>query len=158
MKKILIIISILACVNIVIMTVSKAFAATINMPSAPSYGISSATNDNPSASYKQNTQLEYTAEDKKEFYDEFSSEFFNSLSEELISEKFQKSGVLIYTSQLKGRFNRTELENATWGCVSKYSVEQLIQNTEGITHECFGGWITKFIGDNADLAQKYLKK
>lgn len=158
MRKILIILSILACVNILIITVNKAFAATVNMPSAPSYGTSSVSNDNPSASYKQNTKPNYSNEDKKEFYDGFSSEFFNSMGEELISEGFQKSGVQIYTNQLKGRFNRAELENATWSCVSKYSVEQLIQNTEKITTECFGGWITKFIGDNADLAQKYLKK
>lgn len=100
----------------------------------------------------------YTNEDKQEFYDAFSTEFFSSMNDELISNGFQKSGVYIYSTQLKSRFNRTELENASWACIAKYSPEQLSKDIQGITHECFASWIENFIGKNSDLAQKYLSK
>lgn len=137
-------------------------SAEVNMPSAPTYAPSRSVST-PS-SYKKtvpNNKIttpaavsgtKLTDQDKKEFYDNFIPSMFSSLEQSLLSKGFTQSSVRKYIGTLKSRMNRTSFENATWACISKYTLETLDANAESITDECFGSWLNKFfINDNKDL-------
>lgn len=92
----------------------------------------------------------YDAKFKREFYDEFIANFFQSMQEGMLKEGYKENNTYEYISTLRARLNRPELEKTTWGCVSKYSVEQMRKNKD-FSSKCFGDWSYKFIFEkNAD--------
>ncbi|MCM1338928.1 MAG: hypothetical protein NC191_04595 [Muribaculaceae bacterium] len=180
MKKIYLLISLM-----IIGTIAN---AQINMPSAPVYDAPSAASYNapartikdpprtnfyvqdadstpkaPSTTYKKpiSKQTYYydMPEDKKAFYDAFKPEFFGSMKRELMKKGFSESSVNELIRQLEKRYNRTELENATWSCISQYKHEQLTdpQYTDQILKACFADWTQKYINNNKGLAEQILK-
>jgi len=91
----------------------------------------------------------YDANFKKSFYDSLINGMFTSLQDTIISNGYTKASAEEYVKTLKGRLNRTELENKTWGCVSQHSMEEMIHTTS-IIDECFGDWANSFFTQNAD--------
>lgn len=100
---------------------------------------------------------EYSNRFKQDFYDNFVASFFNTLQESLMKQNYKDRNVYDYVSTLKGRFDRTQLENETWACVSKYSPEQL-KNSNKILDECFDNWSNKFFFEANSDAISILKK
>ena len=127
MKKILIILGILLGINLIFIGANKAFA--------------------------DSSENEF----KKAFYDGFEEEMFNSLKSSLLSEGFTKNSVNTYILTMKKRFNRTQLENATWNCVKNCTVNELT-NTEKVYEKCFNVWIDNyFFKTNSDVLYKLEK-
>lgn len=136
--------------------------AEVNMPSAPTYAPSRSVST-PSqfkkslSDYKTTTPAtmsgtKLTAQDKKEFYDGYIPSMFSSLRQSLISQGFTSSSVDKYITAMQPRLDRTSLENGTWACVSKYTMETLVNNAERISDECFNNWLYDFfINKNRDL-------
>lgn len=100
----------------------------------------------------------YDAQFKKEFYDSFVVNFFQSLQQSLLSQGFIEDKVYLYISTLRARLDRSELENSTWACVSKYSPSQLNNGTKKIIDECFDSWTNKFFFEKNSDALKLLRK
>ena len=95
----------------------------------------------------------YDPKFKREFYDEFIANYFQALQESLIREGFKQNPTYEYVATLRARLNRTDLEKTTWGCVSKYSPEQM-KKSKDFTEKCFGDWSYKFMFEkNADTIQ-----
>lgn len=128
MKKILVILGILAFINIFLVTVNKVFA------------------------------YDYTPEDKKTLYDAFEVGFFDTLTQDLLSQGFEKNSVYIFIAQSKANFNRKELENSSWDCVSKYSPDELNKNIDSVAKECFYSWLDEYVESNMSVTKKYLVK
>lgn len=112
MKKILAILGILLFVNMVVMSLNKAFA------------------------YAYNNDF------KVSFYDSFVSGMFEGLKESLLTQGFSTASVNTYIATLKPKVNRTSLEQASWDCVSKYSVTEM--QTPGVIDHCFEKWTNNF--------------
>lgn len=100
----------------------------------------------------------YSAEFKKGFYDSFIASLFGSLKESLLSQGFQPASVHNYVSTLRARLDRTELEQASWSCVSKYPPETINQNPDKIITECFEKWNNDFFFVKNSKAIEILKK
>lgn len=100
----------------------------------------------------------YDAQFKKDFYDNFVVNFFQSLQQSLLSQGFKQDGVYLYVSTLRARLNRKDLENSTWGCVSKYTPAQLNSGNKKIIDECFDFWTNKFFFEKNSDALKLLNK
>lgn len=102
----------------------------------------------------------WSAQDKKDFYDSFIASFFISFQQGILTQAqgIKEQSVYMYVSTLRGRLNRTELENATWGCISKYSPESLAtgKDAEKVYDECFGKWMESFIYEKNVDALKIL--
>ncbi len=94
---------------------------------------------------------------KKEFYDNFIAGVGLGARQSLLSQGYEKTSVDYVVYKMQSRINRSELENATWSCVSQYTPEQMLQNTQQITQQCFSDWFMKFMTDTSDLS-KLLKK
>ena len=92
----------------------------------------------------------YDANSKKAFYDTLINGMFSSLQDTIVSNGYTKDSAAEYIKTLKGRLNRTELENKTWGCVSQHSIEEMTHTTS-IIDECFGDWANSFFTKNSDL-------
>lgn len=92
---------------------------------------------------------DYDANFKKSFYDNLINGMFASLEDKIIANGYPKATAAEYVRTMKSRLNRTELENKTWGCISKHSMEELTKNT-ALTDECFGDWANSFFSNNAD--------
>jgi hypothetical protein len=100
----------------------------------------------------------YDTKFKKNFYDSFVVNFFQSLQQSLISQGFKQENVYLYVSTLRARMNRKDLEDATWGCVSKYSPTQFQNETNKIINDCFDNWTNKFFFEKNSDALDLLKK
>ena len=100
----------------------------------------------------------YDVNFKTAFYDSFVVNFFQSLQQSLLSQGFKQDGVYLYVSTLRARLNRKDLENSTWGCVSKYSPAQLNNGNKKIIDECFDSWTNKFFFEKNSDALKLLNK
>lgn len=87
---------------------------------------------------------EYSQEFKKGFYDSFIANLFGSLKESLFSQDFKPNSVNEYVATMRTRLDRNELEKETWGCVSKYTPEEMEKNTDKIVTECFEKWNNEF--------------
>lgn len=57
--------------------------------------------------------VEYSAYEKKAFYDGFEGGMFYSLEQTLLQRGIPQAKTSKYVTALKGRLNRTQLENAT---------------------------------------------
>ena len=112
MKKILSILSILLFVSMMVIPLNKTFA------------------------YSYNNDF------KVSFYESFVQGFFKGLKESLLAQGFLDDSVNTYITTLKPKVNFTSLEQASWGCVSKYSVDQMLI---GATNNCFEKWINNFL-------------
>lgn len=95
--------------------------------------------------------VEYSAYEKKAFYDGFEGGMFYSLEQTLLQRGIPQAKTSKYVTALKGRLNRTQLENATWACVSKYTPQQLAASQKAVADECFAKWVDDFYGKNTDL-------
>ena len=126
MKKILVILGILLFINMVVMSLSKAFAYA------------------------------YDNDFKTAFYDSFIEGMFEGLQQSLLSQGFTKSSVNVYVTTLKSKVNRANLEQTTWDCVSKYTVQQM--QTPGIVDKCFEQWSNNFFFVENSKALDMLKK
>jgi hypothetical protein len=126
MKKILAILGILLFINMVVMSLSKAFAYA------------------------------YDNDFKTAFYDSFEVGMFEGLEQSLLSQGFTKLSVGTYIATLKAKFNRTSLEQASWDCVSKYTVQQM--QTPGVVDKCFESWSNNFFFVENSKALGILKK
>lgn len=93
----------------------------------------------------------YNANDKKVFYDGFIGGMFYSLEQRLLAGGLPQTKVTKYVTAMKGRVDRTQLENATWGCITKYTPEQIAASTQKVTDECFNNWVNDFFTKNDDL-------
>ncbi len=98
---------------------------------------------------------DYSPEFKKSFYDGFLGGMFKSYELQLIKSGYAPAKVKKHSTALKSRVNRKQLEAQTWGCVSKYTVQQLATSQQKISNECFAPWVKTFFTKNADL-QKLL--
>ena len=76
---------------------------------------------------------------------------FYSLEQTLLQRGIPQAKTSKYVASLKGRLNRTQLENATWACVSKYTPQQLAASQKAVADECFAKWVDDFYGKNTDL-------
>lgn len=126
MKKIIVILGILLFINIVVMSLSKAFAYA------------------------------YDSDFKKSYYDNFIPVMFVSLEQSLLSQGYTAPSVNTYVATLKAKLNRTELEQSTWDCISRYTVQQM-QNPDVVLH-CFGGWSNNFFAVENAKALEILRK
>lgn len=95
--------------------------------------------------------VNYTPQEKKQFYDGFLSGMFYSLEQSLTQQGFPKAKTTRYITSMKARVNRTELESATWACVSKYTPQQMVSGQKKIADECFGKWVESYMTKNMDL-------
>ena len=93
----------------------------------------------------------YDANFKKVFYDGFEEGMFYSLEQNLLMSGVAQPKVTRYIKAMKARVNRAELENQTWACVSKYSMDQLALNQKKIADECFDKWAENYYIKNKDL-------
>lgn len=99
----------------------------------------------------------YDTKFKKEFYDEFIANFFQTLQESLLRDGFKQNPTYEYVATLRARLNRPDLEKSTWGCVSKYSPEQM-KKSKDFTEKCFGDWSYKFMFEKNSDTINILKK
>lgn len=88
---------------------------------------------------------------KKSFYDGFLKGMFYSLEQSIASRGIPRAKAARYTAALKKRVNRTQLENATWACVSKYSPQEMETYADKLAEECFHKWADDFYNKNSDL-------
>lgn len=95
----------------------------------------------------------YDAAFKQTFYDGFLGGMFYSLEQRLLMSGYPQPKVKSYSTALKSKVNRQQLETATWACVSKYSVEQLSSQQQKIADECFGKWVNDFFTRNQSLTK-----
>lgn len=95
---------------------------------------------------------------KQNFYDAFIANLLGSLKESLFQQGFKPYSVNEYVSTLRARLDRKELENATWGCVSKYSPDEMQTNANQIVNKCFGKWSNDFFFKQNETAINILKK
>lgn len=100
----------------------------------------------------------YPPEFKQSFYDAFIANLLGSLKENLFQQGFKPYSVNEYVSTLRARLDRKELENATWGCVSKYSPDEMQTNTDKIINDCFDKWSNDFFFKQNESAINILKK
>lgn len=100
----------------------------------------------------------YDADFKKSYYDGFIVSMFNSLQNSLLSQGFNSSSVNSYISTMKSRLNRTQLENATWSCVSKYSYQDMVNNSTTVYNDCFDKWLNNFFFVTNKDVSNVLKK
>ena len=126
MKKIIVILGILLFINMVVMSLSKAFAYA------------------------------YDNDFKTAFYDSFIEGMFEGLQQSLLSQGFTNSSVNVYVTTLKSKVNRANLEQTTWDCVSKYTVQQM--QTPGIVDKCFEQWSNNFFFVENSKALEILRK
>lgn len=90
---------------------------------------------------------------KNNFYDNLQTGMLTSINDSLVAQGLPSDKVQRYTTALKGRIDRQQLENSTWACVSKYSDGELISNKEQIAEECFSGWVSELVTANSDLLE-----
>jgi len=88
---------------------------------------------------------------KKSFYDGFVGGFFTSLSDSLEKQNVPTAKVKRYTTAMKARLNRKDLEAKTWSCVEKYNLVDLFSKQNEINQKCFSGWQNDYLNKNADL-------
>lgn len=175
-KKLLLLVSIIVISSIAHAEINMPSAPIYNAPSKPAYSAPQRTYKQPAhpniptVKTQQNTAAKSSdksvylssnkIENKKEFYDNFIPELFNGMKKELISQGFTKYSVSMFMKELEPRFNRQELEDSTWECVSKYPIKDLLdkENNEKFIHTCFSDWTIKYVNKNYDLAQKYLRQ
>ena len=99
----------------------------------------------------------YSSEAKQAFYDTLVQGMMASMQDSLVKQGYPQANVQNYISKLTSRIDRTKLENSTWGCVTKYDENDMMNKKEEIAQKCFMTWTTELITQNADLMQ-YLKK
>ena len=126
MKKSIVILGILLFINMVVMSLSKAFAYA------------------------------YDNDFKNSFYDSFVTGMFEGLKGSLLSQGFTASSVNAYVAVLKPKVNRTTLEQSSWDCVSRYTVQQMM--TPGIVDHCFEKWSNNFFFVENSKALDLLKR
>lgn len=100
----------------------------------------------------------YPPEFKQNFYDAFIANLLGSLKESLFQQGFKPNSVNEYVSTLRARLDRKELEQTTWGCVSKFPPETLTKDTDKIVIECFSKWNDDFFFEKNKDALQILKK
>lgn len=126
MRKIIVILGILLFINMVVMSLSKAFAYA------------------------------YDNDFKTAFYDSFVVGMFEGLKGSLLSQGFTTSSVNTYIATLKPKVNRTTLEQSSWNCVSKYTIQQM--QTPGVVDHCFEKWSNYFFFVENEKALEILRK
>ncbi len=92
----------------------------------------------------------YTEAEKKGFYDGLMKGLFDPLPQQLVSQGFTRDSAQRYTATLRSRVNRTELENATWPCISRYSYQEMFTKPKEISNSCIAGWYMNYIKQNQD--------
>ncbi len=100
----------------------------------------------------------WTYEMKRAFYDNFYASMYDSMAQSLLQQGFNPASVSVFVEKSKANFNQTELENKTFGCVSQYSPEEIIQNPTKMLDACFTNFAQDFVNNNSDLAKTYLRK
>lgn len=100
--------------------------------------------------------FEYSAQEKKVFYDNFLKGMFWAMELSLVNNNIPQDKADRYISAMKGRIDRTQLENETWACVSKYTQKQMSSMSDEISKECFSKWADDYYTKNQDL-MKLLK-
>ena len=95
----------------------------------------------------------YSDHEKKLFYDGFIQGFFGELPDSLVKNGHNRAKAQKYTVALQARLNRQQLEQQTWSCISRYSIEEMNARQKELGIICFGPWVTKFLEKNADLQQ-----
>jgi len=99
----------------------------------------------------------YSPEAKQAFYDTLIQGMMASMQDSLIKQGYPQTNVQNYISNLSSRIDREQLENSTWGCVTKYSPNDIMNKREEIAQKCFMTWTTELITKNADLMQHLQK-
>lgn len=101
--------------------------------------------------FTSSTVFAYTDAEKKQFYDGFVIGLFGDLPNSLVANGHSRDKANKYTAALKTRLNRKQLEQQTWGCISKYSVAEIKAREKELAIKCFAPWMTNFMNKNADL-------
>ena len=73
-----------------------------------------------------------------------------SLSQQNIPDQKIKN----YVNAMKKKVNRQQLENSTWPCVSKYTIDEMMSQSDTVTQECFAKWATEYYTKNQNLIDR----
>ncbi len=96
---------------------------------------------------------EYTAQDKKAFYDNFLKGLFWGMEQSLSQQNIPDQKIKNYVNAMKKKVNRQQLENSTWPCVSKYTIDEMMSQSDTVTQECFAKWATEYYTKNQNLIE-----
>lgn len=99
--------------------------------------------------------VEYSAYEKKEFYDKYITSLVLSTQLVAMVRGVPKSKQAQLAKALEARINRTELENATWACVSKYPKSQMYE--KAVLEKCCSSWNDDFRSKSIDLINKFIE-
>ena len=97
-----------------------------------------------------------TPAEKEVFYDNFERGLFYGMEQSLSVRNISAAKIKEYVSRMKTQYNRKDVENKTWACVSQYSTGELASKAPEITEKCFTDWVLGWYKKNEDLV-KYLQ-